>query len=74
MPEHFELDSTRPDSAALCDWLDQGRDTDAIFQATDQEPDVPLLPPDEPYTEYLPDDFFREFGFEMEKDRGSAPE
>lgn len=65
-PEHFELDLTQPDFAALCGWFDEARDTNAIFQATDQEPDVPLLPPDEPYTEYLPDDFFREFGFEME--------
>ncbi len=66
MPEHCQLNSIRPDFTALCDWFDLDRDTDSIFQATDQEPDVPRLPPDEPCTEYLPGDFFREFGFEME--------
>lgn len=65
-PEHFQLDSARPDFAALCDWFDRVGDTDSLFQATDRENDIPLLLPDEPFVDYLPNDFYREFGFEME--------
>lgn len=43
-------------------------DTDRQFPFTDLETDVPLVPPDEPWTEYSPEEFLHLFGFEMEPD------
>lgn len=43
--------------------LDRQDDT---FPLADLETDVPLVPPDEPWTEYTPVEFVRLFGFEME--------
>ena len=66
--EHFELDPVNPDFAALCEWFDQRRNTDALFQETDLELDAPWFPPDESYTEYDPEEFYRLFRYEMSED------
>ncbi len=64
-PDHFGLDSVQTDIMALCEWFDLGHGADSLSRMTDEIPDVPLLPPDEPYVVYHPDDFFQKFGFEM---------
>lgn len=48
-------------------WLDD-EDCQPASWLTDLETDVPLVSPDEPWTEYSPEEFLRLFGFEMEPD------
>lgn len=66
--EHFVIDPTKPDFDALCDWFDLGGNTDVVLLETGLIPDVPLLPPDEPYAEYDPEEFYRLFGYELPED------
>jgi hypothetical protein len=58
----FEMNDT-----ALCAWFDQS-DSETLFRLMDCDLDVPLVAPDEHFTEYSREEFFRIFGFEMETD------
>lgn len=51
---------------ALCSWFDQS-DTETLFQQVNEEQDVPLTAPDEPFREFSPEDFFKRFDFEPEE-------
>lgn len=48
--------------------IDWEADIAALYGLVDLEADVPPIPPDEPYTEYTPEEFLTLFGFEMEAD------